>query len=268
MYNNVIGNNEDDRRPDVGKKARFDKSHACVEAIDRIASKTFLRLSYEYNICMIRREEIPAIVVTCLKSIISSISTHRSNEDMAIYINLFDLITFGLVELNFDDTEKATNILPDFRIGRRGCKLCKMDYDKYIQHQQPLDRFSSRVINIDSIDYTDNTWNDILNEAVNACTGNINLTINNNRLLCIIIETFLEEMFYDLGDHKVKNYAYKLFDILYFNYKEEDDLFGTDVMPEYKLMVKNDTRLESYVEMSIKDHMKEEQPEYQGLKYN
>jgi hypothetical protein len=249
-------------------KGRFDKSCACVEAIDRIASKTFLRLSYEYNICMIRREEVPSIVVACLKSIIGTISTDRSNNDMAIYINLFDLITFGLVELNFDDTEKSTNILPDFRIGRKGCELCGMDYDKYMKHQQPLDRFSSRVINIDSIDCDDNIWNDIAYKMSVACSGCINLTIDDPRLLTIILEIFLEEMFYDLRDNKKKNYSYKLFDILYFNYKEEDDMFGTDVMPEYKLMVKNDTRLESYIEESIEGHLKEEETKYKSLKYN
>ena len=47
-----------------------------------------------------------------------------------------------------------------------------------------------------------------------------------------------------------KDYAYKLFDILYFNYVD-DDLWGTDVMPEYKLMVKNDAFLEDMVNSRI-----------------
>ena len=67
--------------------------------------------------------------------------------------------------------------------------------------------------------------------------------------------------------NKNKNYIYKLFDILYFNYIEKDDMWGTDVMPEYKLMVKNDTYSESIIEESIKE-LEPKNEEYKPLYYD
>ena len=86
----------------------------------------------------------------------------------------------------------------------------------------------------------------------------------------VFLEIFLEEVFYDLGDNKKKNYIYKLYDILYFNYREDDDMWGTDVMPEYKLMVKNDVYSELIIEDEIKkfDKSNEEENKYKGLHYN
>ena len=88
-------------------------------------------------------------------------------------------------------------------------------------------------------------------------------------MLSIFLEIFLEEVFYDLGLNKgKKNYAYKLFDILYFNYKEEDDMWGTDVMPEYKLMVKDDTFQESLIEEAISDYEENKKEDnYKPLSY-
>ena len=224
---------------------------ACMEAMDRIASKTFIRLSYEYEICMIRRDLIPSLASICLKSLISKLNSLRDVNDISVYVNLFDIITFGLVELNFEETEKANNILPDFRIGPKGCEYCDMDYEKYSNHQVPIEKYGGRVINISEGEFSQ-TWLDILYDMGLACDNNLELQINDKYIISIFLKIFLEEVMYDLGENKgKKNYAYKLFDILYFNYKEDDDMWGTDVMPEYKLMVKDDKALEERIEKSI-----------------
>ena len=241
----------------------------CMESMDRIASKTFLRLSYEYGICMIRRDVIPALGSLCLKSLISNLNSLRDGKDMSAYINLFDIVTFGLVELNFDETEKATNILPDFRIGQKGCELCKMSFEEYSKHQVPLDSYKGRVLNVKSGEYSE-TWTDLLNTICNISYANIGLILNDKRILSIFIEIFLEEVFYDLGlNFGKKNYAYKLFDLLYFNYKEEDNMWGTDVMPEYKLIAKDDVFQEDRINKAIdefeNDNKKDD--EYKPLRY-
>ena len=254
----------------MSNKINYLNTCACVDAMDRIASKTFIRLSYEYGICLIRRELIPTLAAICLKSMISNIGSLREGQDMAAYINLYDIVTFGLVELNFDETEKATNILPDFRIGPRGCEYCKMDYNQYNKHQVPIDKYNGRIINIKSNDYTNSTWIDLLQKMIDASFGNIGLILDDKRLINIFLEIFLEEVFYDLGLNKgKKDYAYKLFDILYFNYNENDDMWGTDVMPEYKLMVKNDSFLEDNINESIKEYEDEKNEDnYKPLHYN
>ena len=252
----------------MSNKINYLNTCACVDAIDRIASKTFIRLSYEYGICLVRRDLIPTLASICLKSMISNISLLRENTDMSAYINLFDLVTFGLVELNFAETEKATNILPDFRIGPKGCALCKMDYDKYNSNQVPIEKYNGRVLDIKSGDYTNSTWNDLLQKMIDASFANIGLILDDKRLINIFLEIFLEEVFYDLGMNKNKNYAYKLFDILYFNYNEQDDMWGTDVMPEYKLMVKNDAFLEDNVNKAIDKYEEERNDNYKPLYYN
>ena len=240
---------------------------ACVDAMDRIASKTYLRLSYEYGICILKRELIPTLASVSLKSMISNISSLRESNDMSAYINLYDLVTFGLVELNFDETEKATNILPDFRIGPRGCKASGMDYEKYISKQVPIEKYDGRVLEVKSEDLSNSTWNDLLQQMIDAIYGNVNFIMDDKRIMTIFLEIFLEEMFYDLGMHKgEKDYAYKLFDILYFNYIENEDMWGTDVMPEYKLMVKNDAYSENIIEKSIEEL--EEKPEDNEYKPN
>lgn len=248
-------------------KVNFLNTCACVDAMDRIASKTFIRLSYEYGICMIRRDVIPALASLCLKSLISNLNSLRESKDMAAYINLFDIVTFGVVELNFEETEKATNILPDFRIGPKGCELCKMDYDKYMSNQVPIEEYGGRVLNVNNDNWNE-TWEDLLQTIVDICYANIELIINEKRLISIFIEVFLEEVFYDLGlNFGKKNYAYKLFDILYFNYKEEDEMWGTDVMPEYKLMAKDDKFQEERIESAIEDYEKDKD-EHKPLSYN
>lgn len=232
---------------------------ACVDAIDRITCKTFLRLSREFRICILKRELIPSIVYWGLKSIISSISTLRDNGEVAAYINMYDLVTFGLVELNFDDTEKATNILPDFRIGKRGCEYSGMDYDKYISKQVPLDKYKGRVLDVTCRDVSNKTWTGILHNVNTSIYECINFHIDDFRLIDTILEVFLEEMFYDLGEHKKEGYVYKLFDILYFNYIKEEDMWGTDVMPEYKLMVKNDAYTDDFMDKACEEYNKVEE---------
>ena len=244
------------------------RSCACVDAMDRIASKTFLRLSHEYGICFLKRELIPSMMVITLKSIISNITTLMDrSKDISAYINLYDIITLGLVELNFEETEKATNILPDFRIGPLGCKYMKMDYDKYSSKQVPIEEYGGRLLNVKCCDTTNKTWNDLIFQANESVYGNIGFHANDYRLTDVILKVFLEEVFYDLGDHKEKDYVYKLFDILYFNYKEEDDMWGTDVMPEYKLMVKNDAHLEDFIynEIQVMENENNKEKENSGI---
>lgn len=242
----------------VNPKINYITTCACVDAMDRIASKTFIRMSYEYGICFLKRELIPTIASVCIKSLISNLGTLREKSvDMAVYVNLFDIITFGLVELNFEETEKATNILPDFRIGPRGCKACGMDYNKYISRQVPLDKYKSRVINVKSEDYGNEVWMDTVQQMLDALFGNVNFLIDDRRIITVFLEIFLEEVFYDLGMHKNKDYIYKLFDILYFNYIDKEDMWGTDVMPEYKLMVKNDVYSEELIEQAIEKYEKD-----------
>lgn len=237
---------------------KFLNTAPCAEALDRIASKTFIRLSYEYGICMIRRDIIPALASLCLKSLIGNLNSLREGNDMAAHINLFDIVTFGVVELNFEETEKATNILPDFRIGPKGCEYCKMDYNEYSKHQVPIEEYNGRILNVRDDEAYNETWYDLLHTITTICYGIINLNINNKELLSIFIKIFLEEVFYDLGmNFGKKNYAYKLFDLLYFNYKAEDKMWGTDVMPEYKLIAKDDVFQEDRINNFIDEYEKD-----------
>ena len=250
-------------------KLKYLNTCASVDAMDRIASKTYLRLSYEYGICLLKRELIPTFASICLKSLISNISSLRTNNEDAAYINLFDLITFGLVELNFDETEKATNILPDFRIGSKGCRISGMNFEKYNQRQVPLENYDCRILNVASEDYNNTTWMDLAFQMGSAIYSNVGFVIEDRRVLSVFLEIFLEEMLYDLGMHiGQKDYAYKLFDILYFNDIGEKDLWGTDVMPEYKLMVKNDSYSESLIEEDIKSIEEKEDKYKKGLYWN
>ena len=56
-----------------------------------------------------------------------------------------------------------------------------------------------------------------------------------------------------------EGYVYKLFDILYFNYIKEEDIWGTDVMPEYKLMVKNDAFIDDFMDKACEEYNKVEE---------
>lgn len=248
---------------------RYLNTCACVDAMDRIASKVFLRMSYEFGVCFLKRELIPTLASICLKSLISNIGSLRNNNDVAAYINLYDIVTLGLVELNFDETEKATNILPDFRIGDRGCKMMKMDYNKYNSRQVPIDKYKGRVLDFKSGDVSDYTVIGLIQGINDAIYANVGFIIDDTRITTRFIETFLEEVFYDLGKHKgVKNYTYKLYDILYFNYIDTEDIWGTDVMPEYKLMVKNDAYSEDLINQSIDELQPENNEEVgRGLYY-
>lgn len=241
---------------------------ACVDAMDRISSKVFLRMSYEFGVCFLKRELIPTLASICLKSLISNIGSLRNSSDISAYINLYDIVTLGLVELNFDETEKATNILPDFRIGVRGCEMMKMDFNKYNNRQVPIDKYKGRLLNFNSGDVSDYTVVGLIQSINDAIYANVGFIIDDLRLTTRFIETFLEEVFYDLGNHKgVKNYTYKLYDILYFNYIEKEDMWGTDVMPEYKLMVKNDAYSEDLINQSIDELQPENDESSKGLYY-
>lgn len=233
---------------------------ACVDAMDRISSKVFLRMSYEFGVCFLKRELIPTIVSIALKSLISNIGTLRNPGEDAAYINLYDIVTLGLVELNFDETEKATNILPDFRIGVKGCELMKMNYDRYNSRQVPLSKYKGRVLNVKTGDVSEHTVAGLIQGMNDAIFANVGFIIDDMRITTRLLEVFLEEVFYDLGDHKgIKDYTYKLYDILYFNYIEKDDMWGTDVMPEYKLMVKNDAYSEDMINDTIDKTIKDKE---------
>lgn len=227
---------------------------ACVEAMNNITSRVFIRLSYEYGICFLKREMIPTLGSICMKTVISNIGSLREKDEIAAYINLYDLITLGLVELNFEETEKATNILPDFRVGKRGCDIMKMSYEKYNSKQVPIDKYNGRVLNAKSNDVSSSTWSNLLQIMNDSIYANMGFQIDDHRIVTVFLETFIEEMFYELAKHKgEKNYSYKLYDLLYFNTTDDPELWGTDVMPEYKLMVKNDAYLEDNIYASLEE---------------
>lgn len=227
---------------------------ACVEAMNNITSRVFIRLSYEYGICFLKREMIPTLGSICMKTVISNIGSLREKDEIAAYINLYDLITLGLVELNFEETEKATNILPDFRVGKRGCDIMKMSYEKYNSKQVPIDKYNGRVLNAKSNDVSSSTWSNLLQIMNDTIYANMGFQIDDHRIVTVFLETFIEEMFYELAKHKgEKNYSYKLYDLLYFNTTDDPELWGTDVMPEYKLMVKNDAYLEDNIYASLEE---------------
>lgn len=241
---------------------------ACVEAMNNITSRVFIRLSYEYGICFLKREMIPTLGSITLKTIISNINSLREGSDVAAYINLYDIITLGLVELNFEETEKATNILPDFRIGKRGCEISGMNFDKYNARQVPVEKYRGRVLNVKSNDISNSTWTGLLQIINDSIYGNMGFQIDDHRITTVFIETFLEEVFYELYRNKgKKNYSYKLYDLLYFNTTDDPELWGTDVMPEYKLVVKNDAYLEDNVYSSIEEENVEENKSYKDRLY-
>lgn len=215
----------------------------CVEAMDNITGKVFVRLSYEYGLCSIKRELIPTFGMVCLKTVIANLNSIRKLDEMAVYIDLFDIITLGLVELNFESTEKATNILPDFRLGKYGCKLLSIDYDKYNKHQAPLNKFSGKIIDVESYEQF---WKDLAYKISNSMYRVSEYLIDNQQVIKIFFKTFLEEVFYEISDHrKEKEYSYKLYDLLMFeNY---GDIISVDALPEYKLMVKDDSFIEDRI---------------------
>lgn len=251
---------------------KFLNTCACVDSMDKITSRVIVRLVHEYGICMLKREMVPTLGSICLKTVIANLNSLRAVNDVAAYVNLFDILTLGLVELNFEETEKATNILPDFRIGRKGCEICGMDYDKYMSHQVPVENYRGRVIDVKDLDSLSNkTWSEFVVTMNTAIYNNMGFQIDDVRITTIFLEIFLEEVFYDLKKHKgEKDYSYKLYDLLYFNTTSDPDLWGTDVMPEYKLMVKNDSFLEDSVQEMIEhEHGSNDiQSKPDGLYYN
>lgn len=226
---------------------------ACVDSMDKITSRVYVRLMHEYGICLLKREMVPTMGSICLKAIISNLNSLRGTDDIAAYVNLFDIVTLGLVELNFEETEKATNILPDFRIGPKGCEISGMNYDKYMSHQVPITKYKGRIVEVKDLNsISSKTWSNLVMGINNAIYANMGFQIDDVRITSTFFEVFLEEVFYDLRKHKgEKDYAYKLYDILYFNTTNDPELWGTDVMPEYKLMVKNDSFLEDNVQDMI-----------------
>ena len=98
-----------------------------LDALNNISNRVFVRLSHEYGVCIIKRQLIPTLGSIVLKTIISNLNSFRKDEDdMSSYVNIDDILILGLVELNFDETEKAVNILPDFRLGKRGCEILEL----------------------------------------------------------------------------------------------------------------------------------------------
>lgn len=241
---------------------------ACVEAMDNITTRVFVRLSYEYGICYLRREMIPTMGSICLKTTIANINSLRNSNEVAAYINLYDLVTLGLVELNFEETEKVTNILPDFRVGKKGCSYMGMDYDKYNSHQVPISKYNGRLVNVKSNDISDSTWTGIVQIINDSIYSNIGFQLDDYRITSLFFEIFLEEVFYEIGKHKgEKDYGYKLFDILYFNTTNDPELYGTDTLPEYKLMVKNDAYLEDSIYSSLEGESDNEDDYYKRNLY-
>ena len=65
-------------------------------------------------------------------------------------------------------------------------------------------------------------------------------------------------MFYEIKKHlKQKDYSFKLYDLIYF--EMNNDMICLDSLPEYKLMVKNDSRLEDSILVN-----KDEEIEHHG----
>ena len=68
---------------------------ACVDAMDRIASKVFIRLSYEYGICFLKRELIPSMASWSLKCLISNIGKNLKRRNL-VMLN-FDIFGGGAI---------------------------------------------------------------------------------------------------------------------------------------------------------------------------
>lgn len=211
-----------------------------LDALNNISNRVFVRLSHEYGVCIIKRQLIPTLGSIVLKTIISNLNSFRKDEDdMSSYVNIDDILILGLVELNFDETEKAVNILPDFRLGKRGCEILGIDYDKYNKNQSPLNKFKGRIITKED----KNTWEDILYLSTQALYSITNIILHHNKIIDSFISIFIEEVFYEISKHiKDNDYSFKLYDLLYF--ENVNGMICLDSLPEYKLMVKNDSRLE------------------------
>lgn len=240
----------------------------CVEEMNNITGRVFVRLSYEYGICFIKRELIPTMGMVCLKTVISGLNELRDSYDLSAYINLFDIITLGLVELNFESTEKATNILPDFRLGKYGCEILNVDYEKYNKLQEPLDKFKGRVVKI----YDDNKigknvfWKDLAHRMKNALYSISGYILESHEVMKVFFKTFLEEVFYEIAKHRNDDlYAYKLYDLLYF--ENQGDIMSVDALPEYKLMVKDDASLEDRVSKMLKDEKENDMNDQKNTLY-
>ena len=189
-----------------------------------------------------------------MKTVISNLNSIRENNDMSAYINIDDLLILGLVELNFEETEKATNILPDFRLGKKACDIMSISYEKYEKTQMPLNKFKGRIIDRDNKKY----WEDLLYIVRNSLYSITAIAIDQNELIDIFARIFLEEVFYEIKKHlKQKDYSFKLYDLIYF--EMNNDMICLDSLPEYKLMVKNDSRLEDSILVN-----KDEEIEHHG----
>ena len=213
-----------------------------MEAIDNISNKVFVRLSYEYGICIIKRQLIPTLGSIFLKTVISNLNNIREDNDLSAYINIDDLLILGLVELNFEETEKATNILPDFRLGKKACDIMGISYEEYEKTQVPLNKFKGRILDKTNHSY----WEDLLYIVRNSIYAITGMTLHQNELVDIFGRIFLEEVFYEIKKHiSQKDYSFKLYDLIYF--EMSNNMICLDSLPEYKLMVKNDSRLEDSI---------------------
>ena len=91
------------------------------------------------------------------------------------------MLILGLVELNFEETEKATNILPDFRLGKKACEIMGISYEKYNKTQTPLNKFKGRILNKNNKKY----WEDLLYIVRNSLYAITNIAIDQNELIDI-----------------------------------------------------------------------------------
>lgn len=210
------------------------------DSLNNISNRVFVRLSHEYGVCVIKRQVIPTLGSIVLKTIISNLNAIRDKEDdLSAYVNIDDILILGLVELNFDETEKAVNILPDFRIGKRGCEILGIDYSHYNKNQAPLNKFKGRIVTRAD----KNIWDEILYLSVQALYSITNILLHHNEIMDRFLSIFIEEVFFEISKHiKEKDYSFKLYDLIYF--ENINNVISLDSLPEYKLMVKNDSRLE------------------------
>lgn len=223
-------------------KYQYLSSCASLEAIDSISTRVFIRLSYEYGILIIKRQLIPTLGSIALKTIVSNLNSIRDDNDDMAYVNIHDILILGLIELNFDKTEKATNILPDFRLGKKGCELLEINYEEYNKTQKPLKKFKGKIISNNN----KSTWNEMLYLIRTSLYGITNILIDHDIMIDVFLRIFLEETMKEIKKHKnQKNYSFKLYDLLYFEFI--NGMIALDSLPEYKLMVKNDSRLEDSI---------------------
>ena len=96
----------------------------------------------------------------------------------------------------------------------------------------------------------------IVRNSIHAITG---MNHHQKELVYIFGRIFLEEVFYERKKNiNQKDYSFKLYDLIYF--EMSNNMICLDSLPEYKLMVKNDSRLEDSILVN-----KEEEIEHHAI---